>query len=153
LGLLAALACGGEGSSSGARAPERAGGELALPPSATAPRVMNEAATPDTLLPDTISSEFAIDAIAGAYRAHYAGALEREGSAVRNRIDRDLQHEAERRTALDQGFGDWVEMVGALTPEQRVRLVERLDAANIELARELHGSGEGPPVDGTGPAD
>jgi len=155
------LSCGGEGSAEDAGAPEREPGELALPPSANAPRVMRESSPPDTLQPEPIE-EFAIlgsdssalvdvgsggfgpalsiDAISDSYRGHYAAALSAEGSAVRNRIDRELQEEAERRTARDRGFAGWNDMIGALTPEQRARLVDRLNEANVELARDLHGS-------------
>ena len=153
--LTLVLGCGGGSPSADARAPAREPGELFLPPSATAPRVMREAAPPDTFQPDT-SGEFAIlgrdtleapalgvDAIEASYRANYTAALQAEGSAVRNRIDRDLQREAELRTARERGFADWIEMVGALTPEQRARLVGRLDAANVDLAHDLHGT-EGP---------
>ena len=151
-----ALACGGGDEDVVVRSAARGTGELALPPSATAPRVMREAEPPDTLDPDSLSefagldsfpyldtgvmgSDVAVDEITTAYRTHYAEALESEGSAVQGRIDRDLQSEAERRTAADRGFGDWGEMIEALSPEQRALLVERLNEANVDMARDLHG--------------
>ena len=155
------------------RAEARQPGELALPPSANAPRVRRDDLPPDTLAPDTLG-EFAIlafdsltvdaalsadggpnadgglrpgvvpdievESIAEAYRSNYAQVLQVEGSAVEGRIDRELQHEAELRTARDRGFGDWTELIGALSPEGRARLVDRLNEANVDLARELHGS-------------
>lgn len=159
----ACLACGDGGSEVAFRTPPRESGELALPPSASAPRVMRDDQPPDTLVPDSIG-EFAIlgsdsllaasnlpegfepdlgvDAITVSYRGHYVAALESEGSAVEGRIDRELQHEAELRTARDRGFRDWAEMIGALTPEERARLVDRLNEANVEIARDLHGTVE-----------
>jgi hypothetical protein len=89
--------------------------------------------------PDGLGGDQTVDAISEAYRRHYAEALESGGSAVEGRIDRDLQHEAERRTARDRGFGDWTEMIGVLSAEERARLVDRLNEANVELARDLHG--------------
>ena len=88
---------------------------------------MREAQPPDTLHPDSlrefevagldsfpytetgvggVASDITVDAITAAYRIHYAEALESKGSAVEGRIDRELQSEAERRTAADRGFGD-----------------------------------------------
>jgi len=172
LAAAAVLSCGGEPPAAGSRRAEREAGELALPPSASAPRVMRESAPPDTIRPDTVEEfailggdsfppvdlrvggsdpDLSIDAIADSYRGHYAQAVGSEGTAVRNRIDRELQQEAERRTARDRGFADWIEMIGALSPDQRARLVDRLNEANIELARDLHGSGGPPEPDGTGP--
>ena len=162
---LAAVACGGEDAQVDTRPGVRGPGDLALPPSAGAPRVTRDAAAPDTFHPDSVD-EFEIvnldsfplgepgpggrdpwvDAVADSYRTHYAGALNSEGSAVRGRIDRQIQQEAERRTAQERGFGDWTAMIEALSPEQRARLVDRLNEANIELARDLHG-----PVDEQGP--
>ena len=162
VGLAAAiLACGGEDVGVTVRSATREPGELALPPSANAPRVMREEQPPDTLVPDSIQefailgadsalpgieastvldADLSIDAITTAYRGHYAAALESEGSAVAGRIDRELQHQAELRTARAQGFADWTELVGALSPEQRARLVDRLNEANVQIARELHGT-------------
>jgi hypothetical protein len=156
------LACGGDDGVV-VRSAAQGSGELALPPSATAPRVMREAEPPDTLDPDSLrefqiagfdsfpeagpwgpdmGADLAVDAITAAYRLHYAEALRAEGSAVQGRIDRELQAEAERRTAADRGFADWTGMVEALSPEQRARLVDGLNEANIDLARELHGSSD-----------
>lgn len=152
------LGCGEGEHEAWVRSEPRQSGELALPPSANAPRVRRDELPPDTLAPDTLG-EFAIlavdslseggspldalpdltvEAIAEAYRANYATALRLEGSAVEGRIDRELQHEAELRTARDRGFGDWTELIGALSPEDRARLVDRLNEANVDLARELH---------------
>lgn len=165
-------ACGGDRPSADRGSTGREPGELVLPPSASAPRVMRESAPPDTFQPDT-SGEFAIrgadsllaldvahggsspeltvDAIAESYRGNYARALEAEGSAVRNRIDRELQREAELLTARGRGFGGWTDLIDALSPEQRARLVDRLNEANIELARDLHGSEESPEPDDPSP--
>lgn len=157
------LACGDGGSEVAFRMAPRESGELALPPSASAPRVMRDDQPPDTLVPDSIE-EFAIlgsdslllgsnmptalepdlgvDAITVSYRGHYATALQSQGSAVEGRIDRELQHEAELRTAHDRGFRDWAELIGALSPEERARLVDRLNEANVEIARDLHPTAE-----------
>lgn len=159
----ACVGCGDGGGEVAFRAAPREPGELALPPSASAPRVMRDDQPPDTLVPDSIQ-EFAIlgvdsfasgsnlpvaldadlgvDAITVAYRDHYAAALRSEGSAVEGRIDRELQHEAELRTAQDRGFRDWAELIEALTPEERARLVDRLNEANVQIARDLHGTAE-----------
>jgi hypothetical protein len=167
---LAAVACGGDEQSSDARPRVRGSGELALPPSAGAPRVIRDAAPPDTFQPDT-TGEFVIapfdsvpfpnpgpsivdvemELVARSYRGHYTNIVGAEGTAVRGRIDRQLQQEAERRTAQERGFSDWTAMIEALSPEQRALLVDRLNEANIELARELHGSADEPEPNGTAP--
>ena len=158
LAAIAVLACGDRDDGVVRRSAARGTDELALPPSATAPRVMREAEPPDTLDPDSLrefeiagmdsfpyldtgimGSDATVDEITTAYRIHYAEALQSEGSAVQGRIDRDLQSEAERRTAADRGFGDWGEMIEALSPEQRALLVDRLNKANVDMARDLHG--------------
>jgi hypothetical protein len=167
---LAALACGGDDDDDDSRPRVRGSGELALPPSAGAPRVMRDAAPPDTFQPDT-TDEFVIppfdsvpflnlgpgivdvevELVARSYRGHYTNVVTAEGTAVRGRIDRQLQQEAERRTAQERGFTDWTAMIEALSPEQRALLVDRLNEANIELARELHGSADEPEPNGTAP--
>jgi hypothetical protein len=157
------LACGDGGGEIAFRTTPRETGELALPPSASAPRVMRDDQPPDTLVPDSIEEfpilgsdslllgsnlpaglapDLGVEAITVSYRGHYAAALESEGSAVEGRIDRELQHEAELRTARDRGFHDWAELIGALSPEERARLVDRLNEANVEMARDLHGTAE-----------
>jgi hypothetical protein len=93
----------------------------------------------------------AVEFLAAAYRRHYGESLRSEGSSVRGRIDRELQREAELRTALEQGYADWISMIEAMTPEQRATLVDRLNEANLELARDLHGPAEGAPS-GTAPS-
>lgn len=169
---LVALGCGEEDARLDTRPRVRGPGDLALPPSAGTPRVTRDAAAPDTFHPDSVD-EFEIvdrdsfpfmepgsfdrdpsmDAVADSYRRHYAEALDAEGSAVRGRIDRQIQQEAERRTAQEQGFEDWTAMIEALSPEQRAGLVNRLNEANIEMANELHGTGaEREPI-GTVPGD
>ena len=165
---LAALAivlsaCGG-GEIAEFERPTRESGELALPPSANAPRVSRDAMAPDTFRPDSVN-EFdvvdldsfppgdlmeplpggpdpAVESLADSYRRHYGESLRSKGSSVRGRIDRELQQEAELRTAQEQGYADWISMVEAMTPEQRARLVDRLNTANVELARDLHGSAD-----------
>lgn len=165
-------ACGGDPPAADRGSSGREPGELVLPPSASAPRVMRESAPPDTFQPDT-SREFAIldvdslllmddpvgrsgpeltvDAIAESYRGNYERALAAGGSAVRNRIDRELQREAELLTARGRGFAGWLDLIDALSPEQRARLVDRLNEANIELARDLHASEEPPEPDDPAP--
>ena len=159
----ACLACGDGGSEVAFRTAPMESGELALPPSASAPRVMRDDQPPDTLVPDSIEDfailaadslelgsnmpaglepDLGVDAITVSYRGHYAAALQSEGSAVEGRIDRELQHEAEVRTAHDRGFRDWAELIGALSPEERARLVDRLSEANVEIARDLHPTAE-----------
>jgi hypothetical protein len=166
LGLVAALAACGGGELAEAVRPPREPGELALPPSANAPRVSRDAMAPDTFRPDSID-EFeivdfdsfpfgdsfgdpaaglpggpdpAVESVADSYRRHYGESLRAEGSAVRGAIDRELQRQAELRTAHERGFPDWLALIEALSPEQRAGLVSRLNAANVEIARELHGS-------------
>lgn len=163
LAITVIAACGGDRPVTDQKITGREPGELALPPSASAPRVMRESAPPDTFQPDT-SREFAIlgsdslllmgdpfggtapeltvEAIAESYRGNYAQALATGGSAVRNRIDRELQREAELLTARGRGFAGWLDLIDALSPEQRAQLVDRLNEANIELARDLHASEE-----------
>lgn len=167
----AVLSCGGEDAQVDARPRVREPGELALPPSAGAPRVRRDEWAPDTFHPDSVdefeivdldsfplgeigpgSRDPSVDAVADSYRRHYAEALDSEGSAVRGRIDRQIQQEAERRTAEERGFGDWTEMIEALTPEQRARLVDRLNEANIELSRDLHGPADEQEPIGPAPA-
>jgi len=158
---VACVACGERDLGVPVRSGSPESDELALPPSANAPRVMREELPPDTLTRDSVDEfvilgsdstipaldggvgfdpALSVDAIATAYRGHYAAALASEGSAVAGRIDRELQHQAELRTARDRGFGAWTELIAALSPEQRARLVDRLNEANVEMARELHGT-------------
>ncbi len=178
---LAALAmvlsaCGG-GEVGEVERPAREPGELALPPSANAPRVSRDAMAPDTFRPDSVN-EFevvdldsfplgdpmgdppgalpenpdpAVEFLADAYRRHYGASLRSEGSSVRGRIDRELQREAELRTAQEQGYADWTSMIEAMTPAQRASLVDRLNEANVELARDLHGSADEEPPTATTP--
>jgi hypothetical protein len=171
LGLVAA-ACGG-GEIAEVVRPAREPGELALPPSANAPRVSRDAMAPDTFRPDSID-EFeivdfdsfplgdplaglpggpdpAVESVADSYRRHYGESLRSEGSAVQGRIDRELQRRAELRTAQERGYADWISMIEAMSPEQRARLVDRLNEANVELARDLHGPAAAPPA--VSPAD
>lgn len=168
LGMVSALgACGG-GEIAEAVRPAREPGELALPPSANAPRVSRDAMAPDTFRPDSVD-EFeivdfdslpagdpfgdpavglpvgpdpAVESVAASYRRHYGESLRAEGSAVQGRIDRELQRRAELMTAHERGFPDWLSMIEALSPEQRARLVSRLNQANVDMARELHGSAD-----------
>ena len=56
-------------------------------------------------------------------------------------------------TANERGFPDWIGMIEALTPEQRARLVSRLNAANLDLAAELHGRVDEDGSPEAGPAD
>ena len=178
---LAALAvvlsaCGG-GEIAEFERPARESGELALPPSASAPRVSREAMAPDTFRPDSVN-EFevvdldsfpqadalsdplvalpggpdpAVESLTDSYRRHYGESLRSEGSSVRGRIDRELQREAELRTAREQGYADWTAMIEAMTPAQRASLVDRLNEANVELARDLHGSADDVPPPATTP--
>jgi hypothetical protein len=44
-------------------------------------------------------------------------------------------------------------MIEAMSPEQRARLVDRLNAANVELARDLHGTVDQEEPIGTAPMD
>jgi hypothetical protein len=177
VGLVSVLcACGGRESAEVVR-PAREPGELALPPSANAPRVSRDAMAPDTFRPDSVN-EFevvdldsvpvgdpmgdplgappgypdpAVEFLADAYRRHYGESLRSDGSSVRGRIDRELQREAELRTAREQGYADWTAMIEAMTPAQRASLVDRLNEANVELARDLHGSADDVPPPATTP--
>lgn len=166
-----ALACGREEARLDVGRQAREPGELALPPSANAPRVARDAAAPDTFRPDSVdefqivdldsfpgdplidplafpgSPDPAIESVADSYRRHYGESLRAQGSSVRGRIDRELQREAELQTARERGYPDWISMIEGMTPEQRARLVDMLNETNVELARDLHG-----PVDGGAPA-
>jgi hypothetical protein len=163
-----ALACGGDDAQLDLSRPAREPGELALPPSANAPRVSRDATAPDTFRPDSVdefeivdldsfplgdplalpgSPDPAIESVADSYRRHYGESLRSEGSSVRGRIDRELQREAELRTARERGYSDWISMIEEMTAEQRARLVDILNETNVELARDLHG-----PVDENAPA-
>ena len=174
--VIVLSACGG-GEIAEFERPARDPGELALPPSANAPRVSRDAMAPDTFRPDSVSEFEVVDldsfapgdpwndplvafpggldpavaSLADSYRRHYGEALRSEGSAIRGRIDRELQRQAELRTAQEQGYADWISMIEAMTPEQRARLVERLDEANVELARDLHGFADEEAPTGTSP--
>lgn len=171
LGLVFALSACGGGEIAEAVRPPREPGELALPPSANAPRVSRDATAPDTFRPDSIDEfeivdldsfppvdpfgdpavgipggpDAAVESVADSYRRHYGESLRAEGSAVRGGIDRELQRQAELRTAHERGFPDWLALIEALSPEQRAGLVSRLNAANVEIARELHGSADADP--------
>ncbi|HET6362732.1 MAG TPA: hypothetical protein VFH11_11855 [Gemmatimonadota bacterium] len=165
VGLASILcACGGGDIAEVVR-PAREPGELALPPSANAPRVSRDASAPDTFRPDSIdefevmdfdsfpmgdplgdplafsgSPDPAVESVADSYRRHYGESLRTEGSSVRGRIDRELQREAELRTAQERGYPDWTSMIEEMSAEQRARLVDMLNETNVELARDLHGS-------------
>ncbi|HJR52295.1 MAG TPA: hypothetical protein VJ982_01130 [Gemmatimonadota bacterium] len=167
LGMACALSACGGGEIAEAVRPAREPGELALPPSANAPRVSRDATAPDTFRPDSVD-EFAIvdldsfpfgdslpgptgaadavvESVADSYRRHYEESLHSEGSAVRGGIDRELQRRAELMTAHERGFPDWIGMIEALTPQQRAQLVGRLNEANIGLADDLHGPADASP--------
>ncbi|MGH7572135.1 MAG: hypothetical protein ACREMK_09870 [Gemmatimonadota bacterium] len=128
-----------------------ASGELAQPPSAGAPRAAQPGFSPDTMRPeaavdDTLAgqgaapatSDLSVDSIVGQYRNHYAAELVeiRTGEAGAE----DAAEAAKRRTALDFGYVEmtaWSDMVADLTEAQRAELVQRIEQANRELAREV----------------
>lgn len=137
-----------------------AGGDLALPPSASAPRPALPGTGPDTVRPaevptgDTLGASgetvgpvpppvLDVGAVVNSYRRYYRELFVEEGSDVRGSVDPQLIEDAKRRTALDFGYVDvdaWNEMVSAMTPAQRSVLAQRVAESNRDLARELHGA-------------
>ncbi|MDX1660290.1 MAG: hypothetical protein R3326_00755 [Gemmatimonadota bacterium] len=165
---VAALAACGEGPDAGSTADRRVidrSGDVALPPSANAPRASLPARAPDTVRPvddpvvdpaaDTLGldlssvgrrspEEFDLAAIVNTYRKYYREEYVEMGSDVRGRVDPELVEDAERRVALLWGYvevGAWESMMADMTADQRAVLSNRLMAANEVLARELHGPG------------
>jgi hypothetical protein len=156
--LLAGCSRAGEaGRSTGADTV--AEGDLALPPSARAPRAPQAGGAPDTVVPgapdDTLTAEGSVGpvpppvldvgVIAGGYREHYVQQFHEIGSDVRGGVDPELVEDAKRRTALDLGFvdvGAWSDMLGELSAEQRANLADAIAATNRDLARELHGAAQ-----------
>jgi len=154
--LIAGCSRAGEtGRSSGADTV--AEGELALPPSARAPRAPQPGGAPDTMVPaapdDTLAAEgtvgpvpppvLDVGVIAGNYREYYVQQFHEIGSGVRGDVDPELVEDAKRRTALDFGFvdvGAWNNLLRELSAEQRAYLAEAIAATNRDLARELHGA-------------
>lgn len=134
--------------------------ELALPPSASAPRRSLPGGVPDTVTVDertpvvrdlpgpdeTVGpvppAVLDIGTIVNAYHRYYVALFHEMGSDVRNDVDPRLVEDAKRRTALDFGFvqaGAWNQMVRELSAAQRTSLAERVAATNQDLAIELHG--------------
>jgi hypothetical protein len=135
------------------------GEDLALPPSAGAPRgdvtgempdtlTTEEAAPLDTTTPgptETVGpvppERLHVDAIVNAYRRYYQEIFAEFGSDVRGGVDPEMVEEAKHRTALEFGFVDvqaWNDMVSELTPSQRAELAPRIAAANRDLGQQLH---------------
>lgn len=163
---LVATGCGGDGGNRETD-PDRGvvdqSGEVALPPSASAPRASLPGRSPDTVRPaddatvdpmaDTLGmealpdrrrspEEFDLAAIVNAYRVHYREEFVEQGSDVRGRVDPELVEHAKRRVALDWGYvdvGAWGDMISDMTADQRAVLSNRLQAADEVLIRELHG--------------
>jgi hypothetical protein len=141
-----------------------AGGEIALPPSARAPRAPQPGGAPDTVVPaapdDTIASESTVGpvpppvldvgAIVNSYRHFYEKGFAEMGSQVRGDVDPELVEEAKHRTALEFGYVDanaWNELLAELTPGQRAEVAQGIATTNRDLARMLHG---GSPPRGSG---
>ena len=134
-------------------------GDLALPPSAGAPRPRAGGGTPDTLTAEETAphdtttpgptetvgpvppERLEVGVILGVYRRNYQELFSEFGSQVRNDVDPKLVEDAKRMTALEHGFvdlGAWDDMVSELSPSQRAELAEGIAATNRDLARELH---------------
>ena len=133
-------------------------GDLALPPSAGAPRPRAAEGTPDTLTTEeTVPHDTApgptetvgpvpparleVGVILGVYRRNYQELFSEFGSQVRNDVDPKLVEDAKRMTALEHGFvdlGAWADMVSELSASQRAELAEGIAATNRDLARQLH---------------
>lgn len=165
---LVATGCGGDGADrdvSSDRDVQDRSGDVALPPSANAPRASLPGRSPDTVRPaddatldprsDTLGvdalsdrrrspEEFDLAAIVNAYRKYYREEFVEQGSEARDRVDPALVEHAKRRIALDWGYvdvGAWRDMISDMTADQRAVLSNRLQAADEVLARELHGPG------------
>lgn len=166
--VLVATGCGGDGAdreTSPDRDVQDRSGDVALPPSANAPRANLPGRSPDTVRPaddatvdpgsDTLGldpltdrrrspEEFDLAAIVNAYRRYYREEFVEQGSDARDRVDRELVEHAKRRIALDWGYvdvGAWRDMLSDMTADQRAVLSNRLQAADEVLARDLHGPG------------
>lgn len=156
---LALAACGEGGEPAGEVSDaDTATGRIAQPPSATAPRAALPGGAPDTVrpAPDTLAEvvpqpgarrraaeEIDLGAIIAGYRRYYTELFYEEGSDVRGGIDPALERDAKRRVALDWGYvdtGAWSDLVADLARDQRVVLADRIEAANRELASQLHGA-------------
>ena len=150
--------CGGEDDDEGL-APGDTLAELALPPSAGAPRATLPGGGPDTLdaeesvvtppvepgpgEPITPPPVLDVGAIANAYRRFYQEQFAEMGSTVRGSVDPEIVEEAKRRTALDYAYVEvsaWNDLLSDLDGSQRAELAQRIAAANRDLARELHGA-------------
>lgn len=158
IGILA-VACGGDGADGTAERTTEERTDVALPPSANAPRASLPGRSPDTLRPDADTvgvdpqaeaaadrrrspEEFELGAIVSAYQRYYREEYVERGSDVRGRVDPDLVEHARRRIALDWGYvdvGAWGSMLADMTADQRAVLSNRIAAADETLVRELHG--------------
>ena len=162
LGAMLALGsgCGGEEHERGTGSPAAdsiEADQLALPPSAAAPRASLPARTPDTLRPDGLPpvepgvenpsrrrapDELDVDAIVDAYRRYYRAEFHERGSQVRGDVDPQLVEYAKRRVALDWGYvriGAWNDLTRDMLPGQRDRLHTSIASVHRALAAELHG--------------
>lgn len=160
-GILA-TGCGGDGADGGAeRTTDDRTGDVALPPSANAPRASLPGRSPDTLRPEADTmvvdplaepapapgrrrspEEFDLGAVVAAYQRYYREEYVEQGSDVRGRVDPGLVEDAKRRVALDWGYvdvGAWRSMLADMTADQRTVLSNRIGAADETLSRELHG--------------
>ncbi|MBW3660604.1 MAG: hypothetical protein KY397_03105 [Gemmatimonadetes bacterium] len=144
------------------RALEERAEDVALPPSAAAPRTDQPDRGPDTIRPspDTEPAEPAetpapegrrrspeeldLGGIVNAYQRYYREEYVEQGSNVRSGVDPELVEDAKRRVALDWGYvdvGAWNDLLADMTRDQRTVLANRIAAANEQLAAELHGPG------------
>lgn len=152
------LAACGEGGGDRAAAPaDSVAGDLALPPSAGAPRASVPGSAPDTVRPERVGSpdtlgvvpdpgrhlspaELDVDSIAARYRNHYRSEFIDRRELTQGDPDLDLDpavvEAAQRRTALEWGYVEqnaWDQMLADLSESQRLELARRVDAFHREL--------------------
>lgn len=158
--LIVGVGCGGDEPPAERSAPDSIDAdELALPPSAVAPRASLPGRTPDTLRPEGREAlppepgddrsrrlspeELDVDVIVDAYRRYYIEEYYEAGSAVRGDVDPELVVHAKRRVALDLGYvdvGAWDALTRDMLSGQRSRLNTELANVNRALAAQLHGA-------------
>lgn len=156
LAICLLAACEGGGADRAAAPADSVAGDLALPPSAGAPRASVPGSAPDTVRPggesrDTLGvvpepgrhlspAELDVDSIAARYRNHYRSEFidRRELTGVDPDFDLDpaVVEAAKRRAALEWGYIEqnaWDQLLADLSESQRLELARRVDAFHREL--------------------